>query len=61
MSFTLSDSFCVGRYRAEFLDLVEKHVDILFANEHEILSLYQVDNVRRRAAEGARPAARSRR
>ncbi len=43
VAFTLSDSFCVGRYRAEFLDLVEKHVDILFANEHEILSLYEVE------------------
>jgi sugar/nucleoside kinase (ribokinase family) len=44
VAFTLSDSFCVGRYRAEFLDLVERHVDILFANEHEILSLYEVQN-----------------
>jgi sugar/nucleoside kinase (ribokinase family) len=44
VAFTLSDSFCVARYRAEFLDLVEKHVDILFANEHEILSLYEVEN-----------------
>jgi len=44
VAFTLSDSFCVGRYRAEFLDLVEKHVDILFANEHEILSLYEVES-----------------
>jgi sugar/nucleoside kinase (ribokinase family) len=44
VSFTLSDSFCVARYRAEFLELVEKHVDILFANEHEILSLYEVEN-----------------
>jgi sugar/nucleoside kinase (ribokinase family) len=44
VSFTLSDSFCVARYRSEFLELVEKHVDILFANEHEILSLYEVDN-----------------
>ena len=43
VAFTLSDSFCVGRYRAEFLELVEKHVDILFANEHEILSLYEVE------------------
>jgi sugar/nucleoside kinase (ribokinase family) len=42
-SFTLSDSFCVGRYREEFIDLVDHHIDILFANEHEILSLYQVD------------------
>ena len=44
VAFTLSDSFCVGRYRSEFLELVEKHVDILFANEHEILSLYEVEN-----------------
>jgi sugar/nucleoside kinase (ribokinase family) len=43
LSLTLSDSFCVGRHRAEFSDLVDNHVDILFANEHEILSLYQVD------------------
>jgi sugar/nucleoside kinase (ribokinase family) len=31
----------VERHREEFLDLVEHHVDILFANEHEIMSLYQ--------------------
>jgi sugar/nucleoside kinase (ribokinase family) len=34
----------VARYRSEFLELVDKHVDILFANEHEILSLYEVEN-----------------
>jgi sugar/nucleoside kinase (ribokinase family) len=44
VSLTLSDSFCVARFRDEFLDLIENHVDILFANESEILSLYQVDN-----------------
>ena len=44
VSLTLSDSFCVARFRDEFLDLVENHVDILFANESEILSLYQVEN-----------------
>lgn len=42
VSLTLSDAFCVDRFRAEFLDLLEHHVDILFANESEILSLYQV-------------------
>lgn len=42
VSLTLSDAFCVDRFRDEFLDLVEHHVDILFANEGEILSLYQV-------------------
>ena len=44
VSLTLSDAFCVARFRDEFLELAEKHVDILFANESEILSLYQVDN-----------------
>jgi sugar/nucleoside kinase (ribokinase family) len=42
VALTLSDAFCVDRHRAEFLDLVEKEVDILFANEAEITSLYQV-------------------
>jgi len=44
VSLTLSDAFCVARFRDEFVDLVEHHVDILFANESEILSLYQVQN-----------------
>ncbi len=42
VSLSLSDSFCVDRFRPEFLDLVENHVDLLFANEDEIKSLYQV-------------------
>ena len=42
VALTLSDPFCVDRHRAAFLDLVERHVDILFANEAEICSLYQV-------------------
>jgi len=41
VALTLSDSFCVARFRDEFLELAEKYVDILFANESEILSLYQ--------------------
>jgi sugar/nucleoside kinase (ribokinase family) len=44
VSLTLSDAFCVARFRDEFRDLVEHHVDILFANESEILSLYQVQS-----------------
>jgi sugar/nucleoside kinase (ribokinase family) len=44
VALTLSDAFCVARFRDEFLELAEHHVDILFANENEILSLYQVDN-----------------
>jgi sugar/nucleoside kinase (ribokinase family) len=42
VALTLSDPFCVDRHRAAFLDLVAGHVDILFANEAEIRSLYQV-------------------
>ena len=42
VALTLSDSFCVDRYRAEFLNLIRKGtVDILFANEHELHSLYE--------------------
>ncbi len=41
VSLTLSDSFCVDRHRDSFLDLVRGHIDLLFANEEELLSLYQ--------------------
>jgi sugar/nucleoside kinase (ribokinase family) len=42
VALTLSDSFCVDRYRDEFLDLIRKKtVDIVFANQHELCSLYQ--------------------
>jgi len=42
VALTLSDAFCVDRYRAEFLGLLRKGtVDIVFANEHELRSLYQ--------------------
>ena len=44
VALSLSDPFCVDRHRADFLDLIEGHVDILFANEAEILALYQVDD-----------------
>jgi sugar/nucleoside kinase (ribokinase family) len=44
VSLSLSDAFCVGRYRTEFLDLLNGGVDILFANETEIMSLFEVDD-----------------
>ena len=45
VSMTLSDPFCVDRYRAEFLDLMRsKTVDIVFANESELKSLYQTSS-----------------
>jgi sugar/nucleoside kinase (ribokinase family) len=40
VALTLSDPFCVDRWRAEFADLIARHVDILIANEAEICSLY---------------------
>ena len=44
VSLSLSDPFCVDRHRDEFRDLAEHHVDILFANEEEIMSLYQTED-----------------
>ena len=41
VSLTLSDPFCVDRHRGAFRDLVKNQVDILFANEAELLSLYE--------------------
>jgi sugar/nucleoside kinase (ribokinase family) len=43
-SITLSDSFCVERHRESFLDLIRNHIDIVFANESEIKSLYQTQS-----------------
>lgn len=42
VAFTTSDPFAVDRHRQDFLEFIEEHVDILFANEAEIKSLYQV-------------------
>jgi len=42
IAFTLSDPFCVGRFREEFLHLMNEDVGILFANEEEIKALYEV-------------------
>jgi len=42
VALTLSDSFCVERHRAEFLDLIRGEVSVLFANESEIMALYRV-------------------
>src|SRR6202163_3712323 len=45
VALTLSDSFCVDRYRGEFLDLMrDGTVDLLFANEAELHSLYQTSD-----------------
>jgi sugar/nucleoside kinase (ribokinase family) len=45
VAFSLSDSFCVDRNREEFRSLIDSSVDILFGNEDEVRSLYEVDDV----------------
>jgi len=44
VAFTLSDPFCVERWRDEFRDLLENKIDILFANEDEAMALYKADS-----------------
>ncbi len=42
VALTLSDAFCVSRYRAEFVELIKTGtVDLVFANESELKSLYE--------------------
>jgi sugar/nucleoside kinase (ribokinase family) len=63
VALSLSDAFCVDRHRAEFLDLVRGSVDILFANESEITSLYETasfDEAARSAQADTRLAALTR-
>jgi len=45
VALSLSDSFCVDRHRRDFLELVTNDVDVLLANETEVLSLFQVDTL----------------
>lgn len=44
VALTLSDGFCVARHRCDFLDFISESVDILFANEQELLSLTESAN-----------------
>ncbi len=45
VALSLSDSFCVSRHRESFIELVEDYIDILFANEDEITSLYKTSDL----------------
>mgnify|MGYP001302020455 CR=1 FL=1 len=45
VALSLSDSFCVNRHRESFKELVEDYIDILFANEDELTSLYKTSNL----------------
>jgi sugar/nucleoside kinase (ribokinase family) len=50
VALTLSDAFCVDRHREDFRALVRDGADIVFANEKEITSLYQVNSFEEAAA-----------
>lgn len=45
VALSLSDSFCVERHRADFLDLVANRIDILFANDGELRALFETDDL----------------
>ena len=63
VALSLSDSFCVDRHRPEFLELIRSRIDILFANEAEVTSLYETqsfDEAARRAQADTKLAALTR-
>jgi fructokinase len=57
VALSLSDGFCVDRHRESFLELVDGHVDVLFANEDEIKSLVWSSGLRGRTRASERVAA----
>lgn len=63
VALSLSDSFCVERHRAEFLEFIRSQVDVLIANESEVTALYQTksfDEASRRARADAKLVALTR-
>jgi sugar/nucleoside kinase (ribokinase family) len=56
VAVTLSDPFCVERHRSEFLSLIRNDVELLFANEHELMSLYQTDDLETAISRGSADA-----
>ena len=46
IAITLSDSFCVDRHRSDFINLLNTSADIVFCNEEELKSLYQIEDIR---------------
>jgi sugar/nucleoside kinase (ribokinase family) len=57
VALSLSDAFCVDRHRSEFRALASAHVDILLANEAELLSLYQTASFAEAASQAGRDVA----
>ena len=45
ISLTLSDPFCVDRHRADFLEMIRDHVDLLFCNTAEMQAMYPSDSL----------------
>ncbi len=45
IALTLSDSFCVDRHRSDFINLLNTSVDMVFCNEEELKSLFQVEDI----------------
>jgi sugar/nucleoside kinase (ribokinase family) len=45
VALTLSDMFCVSRHQADFAELIKTHVNILFANEHELCAQYETSEL----------------
>ncbi len=54
VALSLSDAFCVDRHRTAFRALAAGHVDILFANEDEIVSLYGTEGFEQAAEQAGR-------
>lgn len=46
IALSLSDPFCVQRHKEELMELIKRHVDILFANEAEIKELFNVTDIK---------------
>jgi sugar/nucleoside kinase (ribokinase family) len=44
VAITLSDVFCIDRHRPSFVHLIRTHCDLVFANEAELLALYETDD-----------------
>ena len=53
VSITLSDPFCIERHREAFREMIQDHVDLLFCNRAEMLSMYQTDDFEAALAEAA--------
>jgi sugar/nucleoside kinase (ribokinase family) len=45
VAITLSDPFCIERHREAFLSMIRQDVDLLFANEAELVSLYRAESL----------------